>query len=186
MWLAVFSHKGAVCPHNSPLLLTCPPPHTHTPPGCLYSHHPTLSPGEKFNLCIFIVAAYTVPLPHESFISLWPPSLSPPCHTYNRGWLQLPRWGMMMRNARHPAEICHAVAVSSVAQPGAEWKHPVWRETGVPFISVPNSPEKNHAALLIQDLCKRTNTCKTFLQWMLTLSVRNYLEADKHLWKGQS
>ncbi|CAB1453571.1 unnamed protein product [Pleuronectes platessa] len=55
----------------------------HTAPGCLYSHHPTLSPGEKFNLCIFIVAAHTSPVPHESFISLFLSlSLSYPLVTY--------------------------------------------------------------------------------------------------------
>lgn len=45
-------------------------PLTQAPAGCLYSHHPTRSPGEKFSLCIFIVVAHTNTVPHESFISL--------------------------------------------------------------------------------------------------------------------
>ena len=91
---------------DSPSPSPASPPLTHVPPGCLYSHHPALSPGEKFNLCIFIVVAHTNPAPHESFISLSPSlslSLSPSLslslslsllasrHICIRGWIQLPR-----------------------------------------------------------------------------------------------
>lgn len=81
---------------DSPSPSPASPPLTHAPPGCLYSHHPTLSPGEKFNLCIFIVVAHTNPAPHESFISLslflsCPLSLLASRHICIRGWIQLPR-----------------------------------------------------------------------------------------------
>lgn len=57
------SYPGAIFTPDSPI------PSPTLSPGCLCSHHPILSPGEKFNLCIFIVVAHTNPTPHESFIS---------------------------------------------------------------------------------------------------------------------
>ena len=91
------------------------PPLTHMPPGRLYSHHPILSSGEKFNLCIFIVVAHTSPVPHESFISL-SLSLLPSHHICNHGFIQLPRWGMMMRKHEATSRDLPCWAVCDLAR----------------------------------------------------------------------
>lgn len=118
-------------------------PLTQAPAGCLYSHHPTRSPGEKFSLCIFIVVAHTNTVPHESFISLsfsLVPTLSPSVTYESVARSSSPGEEWWWGNARQPVEIFYAGLYTVQLQD--EWKQPACQKTGDAPISLPHSPKQ--------------------------------------------